>query len=45
MLVADHFGVDAGQVEVGGLVFTAARDDHFGFRGFAQQGLHDRFLR
>ena len=45
MLVADHFGVDAGQVEVSGLIFAAARDDHFSLCGFAEQGLHDRFLR
>ena len=45
VLVADHLGVDAGQIEVGGLVFAAAGDDHFGFRWFAQQRLHDRFLR
>ena len=45
VLVAHHFGVNAGQIEIGRLVFAAAGDDYFGFRGFAQQGLHNRFLR
>ena len=35
----------AGQVEVGGSALAAARDDHFGFGGLAQQGLHDRLHR
>ena len=42
VLVAHHFGMDAGQVEVGRRVFAAPRDDHLGFRRFAQQGLQDR---
>ena len=44
VLMAHHLGVNAGQIEVGGLVFAAAGDDHFGFRWFAQQRLHDRLL-
>ena len=45
VLVADHLGVNAGQIEVGRLVLAAAGDDHFGFRRFAQQGLNNRLLR
>ena len=43
VLVAHHFGMDAGQIEIGRRVFAAPRDDHLGFRRFAQQGLQDRF--
>ena len=45
VLVADHFGMDAGQIEVGRGMFAAARDDHLGFRGLANQSLHDWFHR
>ena len=43
--MAHHLGVNAGQIEIGRQVFAAARDDHLGVAGFAQQGLHDRFHR
>ncbi len=43
--MADHLGVDAGQIEVGRLVLAAAGDDHFGFQRLAEQGLHDRLHR
>ena len=45
MLVADHFRMDTRQIEVGRWVFAATSDDHFGFGGFAHQGLHDGFDR
>ena len=41
VLVAHHFGVDAGKIEVGGLVFAAACDDHLGFSGLSKQRLHN----
>ena len=43
MLVTYHFRVHASQIEVGGAVFAAAGEDHLGFGGLAQQGLHDWF--
>ena len=45
MLVADHLGVDTGEIEVSRQVFAAACDDHLGIPGLAQQGLHDRLNR
>ena len=45
VLVAHHFGVDAGKIEVGGLVFAAACDDHLGLSGLSQQRLHNRLHR
>ena len=45
VLVAHHLGVDAGKIEVGGLVFAAACDDHLGFSGLSQQRLHNRLYR
>ena len=45
MLVADHLGVDAGQIEVGRGVLAAPGQDHLGFGRLAQQGLHDRLHR
>ena len=43
MLVAHHFGMHAGEIEVGGKVLTASRDDHLSFSRLAQQGLHNWF--
>ena len=45
MLVAHHLRVNACQIEVGGKVFAASRNDHLGLGWLAQQGLHDRLDR
>jgi len=45
VLVAHHLRVHAGQIEVGGALLATAGEDHLGFGGLAQQGLHDRLDR